>query len=248
MNIIKGIKERFAARKAANSPLAQSLQRHCREFFYSGGLLSDITEKNKQHHIAELNYAWQATRESENPAAFLRETVAGFMLHYAPLQALALREEERPHVGYGKNPNISATLHMDIAHLSRFVNSLKEMDLDERNEEEWIDTCNALCLIDLFYINGMNYMRQELGDVSDPDWFNPLVESLIVCAENDIRRSAGMPLTVNDSADTFCYGNMMHFVMMREPRPYAKWCYQYPDLYLSGHGDPLAKRPAEDFF
>jgi hypothetical protein len=248
MSIIQGIKDRFAARKFANSELGQALAQHCETFFGDGGLLGEWKQETKQRHVAELYYALDAAKADENPSSFIRETVSGFILHYAPLQALALMEAEKPHVGYGANPFISGALHHDIARLSEFVPSLKELSLDPNlPEAEWIGACNAMCLVDLFYINGMNYMRQEFGDVSNPDWLNPLVEALIVRAENEIREAAGMSLTLSDPLNIACYGNMMHFTMMRERNPFARWCRQYPDLYLAGQGNPTAQRPDEDF-
>ena len=220
-----------------NSVLGKALRAHVNDFFYNGTRLSQFKEGNKRHLIDDMYQKLVDGQQSENPVMMLRETLADFVVAYSCMMVLALTEEEKTEVNYGRNPYISGMLHRHIDAAAEFVPELKRHKWEsEKSGEDLVNFCNVRTTIYLFYMNAINMALMEIGDKTDPHWYGALVEATLVWQENRIRMEMDMPLTTPDEIAAMAYGSMMDRVVDGETAPFYDWCQAYPDLYLDGRG------------
>lgn len=233
-----GLFDVFKPKKSfENSVLGKALRAHVNDFFYSGTLLSDFKEGNKRALIDDMYQKLVDAQQSENPVMTLRETLADFVTAFSGLMVLALTEEEKAEVDYGKNPYISGTLHRHIDAAAEYVPELKRHKWEsEQSGKDLVSFCNVRTTIYLFYMNAINMALIEIGDKTEPHWYRPLVEAALVWQENQIRMAMEMPLTTPDEIDALAYGSFMDRIVDGEPAPFYDWCLAYPALYLDGRG------------
>jgi hypothetical protein len=87
-----------------------------------------------------------------------------------------------------------------------------------------------------YFLNAFNIARSHLGDVTEPDWFRPLIEAQMVYEENRLRDELGLPLTVSDMIEALAYSTMFNLILNGEVNPFYAWCKTWPDKYLAGRG------------
>ena len=65
---------------------------------------------------------------------------------------------------------------------------------------------NRRAALALFYANGFNMARRQIGD-TDPakDWFKPFVEAMFVWKKNTYRQELGLPRMLKSDIDALAY-------------------------------------------
>lgn len=237
MGLFDSVRDFFEMRQFMKTPLAQALRAHTQEYFYGKTVLTHFSEDTKEKLIAGMTSQMGAAFQSPNPALAIREGLVSFTIQYAQVQVLCLTEEEKADAFYAANPYISGELHHRIDDAAEHVEELARYKWEsEATGQDLIDFCNERCAIYLYYMNGFNIARRDLGDKTDPDWFRPLVEAQLVYEENTIRDKMGLPLTVRDMIEALAYSAMFNKAADGAVNPFYEWCSAFPDKYLAGRG------------
>lgn len=239
MGLFVTAKAYWAGYKFKRSTLGQALALHTQDFFYNGTALAHFSQANKDKLIADLYAKVVAIGGSEDPAAACRELLAEYVLHFAGLATLCLKEAEKADQFYAANPYISGTIWH---HIERAVENNEEMaqvkwanpDFDAADLVAYANTRSALML---YYANGLNMVRMELGD-RDPqkDWFRPFVEAMMVVQEDRQREKLGLEPLCPGEVRSLPYSLFLNFVVNGVPHPFFHWVRQWPDRYLAGEG------------
>lgn len=187
MGLFDTAKAYWAGQKFKRSPLGQALALHTQDFFYKGIALSHFSQANKDKLIGDFYAKLVAIGQSDNAAMACRELLAEYVLAFAGLATLCLKEAEKADQFYASNPYISGTIWR---HIERAVENNEEMaqvkwanpEFDAADLVAYANTRSALML---YYANGLNMVRMEIGD-RDPqkDWFRPFVEAMMVVEED----------------------------------------------------------------
>lgn len=248
MGILDTAKGYLAARKFKQSTLGQALALHTQEYFYKGIALSHFSQANKDELIADFYAKIVAIGQAPNPVVACREMLAEYVLHFAGLATLCLKENEKADQFYAANPYISGTIWH---HIERAVENNEEMaqakwanpDFDAADLVAYANTRSALML---YYANGLNMVRMELGD-RDPqkDWFRPFVEACMVVEEDRQREKLGLEPLCPGVVRSLPYSLFLNFVVDGVQHPFFHWVQQWPDRYLAGEG-PLNAGAGDD--
>lgn len=248
MGILDTAKGYLAARKFKQSALGQALALHTQEYFYKGIALSHFSQASKDNLVADFYGKIIAIGQAPNPVMACREMLTEHVLHFAGLATLCLKENEKADQFYAANPYISGTIWH---HIERAVENNQEMaqakwanpDLDAADLVAYANTRSALML---YYVNGLNMVRMELGD-RDPqkDWFRPFVEACMVVEEDRQRDKLGLEPLCPGVIRSLPYSLFLNFVVDGIQHPFFHWVQQWPDHYLAGEG-PLNAGAGDD--
>lgn len=229
--------ERVAEWNFRRTPLAQALREHVQEFFYRGRLLSWFSEDNRQRLINEFLQKASAIYRAADPIAAGRETLVEYVLFFSPLMAVALTEAEKAdHPMFSGQPAISGELHHHIRQAAEHIDELGKMlfDQPDATDDELVSYMNTRSAVGLFFANGMNMIRIELGDRGE--WYRPLLEATMVADEDRLRDALGLPRLLEGSFDALAYGNFFEYVL-GQADPFYAWKKDWPRLLLYGRGD-----------
>lgn len=224
--------------KWKRSPLGQALSMHTRDYFYSQTALSSLSQQGKDKLISDFYSKVFGLAQSSNSALELRTLLAEYVLLFAQLQVLCLTEEEKAQAFYKDNPYISGELWRQIEALCEDVDELAcfRWETPDVTKEDLISFANARCALYLYYANGLNMVRLEIGDKADKDWFRPFVEAMLVWHESSIREKHGLPQLVPGVVGGLTYSAFMNYVVDGLPNPFFEWVKNFPDHYLAGEG------------
>lgn len=123
MGILDTAKGYLAARKFKQSTLGQALALHTQEYFYEDIALSHFSQVNKDKLIADFYAKIVAIGQAPNHVVACREMLAEYVLHFAGLATLCLKENEKADQFYAANPYISGTIWH---HIERAVENMKK--------------------------------------------------------------------------------------------------------------------------
>jgi len=239
MGLLQVIKEYWALQKFKKSPLGEALRQHTQEFFYGDTVLVHFSDANKQKLIGDFTQKLAEIYDSPNWQATMRRSLTEFVLAYASLEVLCLKESERSHIHYGKNPYISGTLYHRISDAVAHTDELGRFVFETGGEQvpgDLISFCNTRCALYLYYMNGINLVRISNGD--EVDWYKPFVEAMMVWAEGNIRHKLDMPQLIEGYSGLghLCYFSFMNFVLDGSSNPFFEWSKSNSDLPLYGRG------------
>ena len=215
-----------ALKEFADSELGEQLTLLTRQYFYSGQILSKISEKSKTKIIQRLYHEILDLPNNENPFLKLRELLVGYAFAFAQLQVLCLKEDEKTEVYYGDSEFISGELYHHIQKCAERVDELKELKWKDStiSDEELMDYCNGRCSILLFYLNGLNCVRKEFDDFdSEKDWFRPFIQAMLIWQEDTFRRDIGIDPLLADSMEGLKYSTFANLVQNGFKNPYYEW-------------------------
>lgn len=239
MGILNTAKAHFANQKFQRSPLGQAIREHTRRYFYAGNTLAGLEEATKRQTIDSF---WQQLVEcqaADNPALALREKLTSYTLSAAGLMILALTEDEKAVMEYGKSPYISGTLHHHVKEAVPFNDDLKAcvFQLGEKSTEELVGIANSRGAMHLYFANGFNMARIAIGDTRPPkDWYQPLMEAMLVWKEDVYREKLGLPRLTPAQLHAIPYSRYVDLVVLGESNPFQSWVETFPNLYLAGEG------------
>lgn len=206
--------------------LGKTLDMHTKEYFDKYPRLSDLSADSKASIIGNFYANVFESLESENCVNSLREKMASYIVSFSDLQVLCLTEDEMRDSDYADCPFISGELYHHISDASDHLAELKELkwkygDIDDR---ELISFCNSRCVVLLYYINGLNYVRCESGDFdSTKDWLKPFMKSMLIVSEDNIRSKIGLKSLLNDSLDNLKHSSFLNIVLNGSRNPYFEW-------------------------
>lgn len=229
---LQKLRSLFSTTQITPAVLDQALKEHAQEYFYSETILSHLSEETKRKQIAGLEAHLRDAFSAPNPLVKVRENICGYAFQYAEVQVVCLTEAERAQAFYSSNPSISASLYRRISSAAPHITDLQDM-VGTAEDEELISAANLRSAIYLFYLNAFNMVRIYLDDVTEPDWFYPLIEAELVRAENRVRKAMGLPLTVLEANDALVYSSISNMVENGSDNPYLAWRERWPDYYLS---------------
>lgn len=240
MGLFSGIRGYFEQRAFRQTPLAQALEGHTQEYLYGRSVMSGFSDEAKERFTVEMTQQLAAAFQSPDPVAAVREQLVSYAINYAQLQVLCLTEEEKTVSFYSANPYISGELWRHIDEGAEFVDELAEYRWSTEAEDiDLLDICNVRAAVSQYFLNAFNIARSHLEDVTEPDWFRPLVEAQLVYEESRIRHDLGLPLTVKDLTEALAYSTMWNMVVNGAANPFYEWCKTWPDKYLAGRGPML---------
>ena len=246
-DMLKFIREQVELWKFQRTPLAQAIRQHTQEYFHGGSALTSFTQENKEKLVADFCQRVSLIYQSENPVLACRELLAEYMLLFAQLQVHCLKENEKAEMFYGENPYISGQLWRHIQESSDHHEELARYKWEdpELSPEDLVGIANTRCALYLYYVNGMNIVRNALGDESkDKDWFRPFVEAMLVNEEDHLRRKLDLPELVPGHLGALRYSVFLNYVVDGEQHPFFTWCREFPDSYLAGEGPTPKLRSA----
>jgi hypothetical protein len=239
--MLKFIKERVELWKFQRTPLAQAIQHHT-QTYWSLPSLASVDPKTKEKLISEFCQRLGLIYASPNPVMACRETLAECTLLFTQLQIHCLTESEKADNFYSANPYISGQIWRHVRQSSDHHDDMARWKFEdpEMTDEELIATANTRCALLLYYANGVNIVRRELGDFSEEkDWFRPFVEACLVNEEHLLREKIGLPALVPDKMlGSLVYAGFLNYVLNGEQNPFFAWTRDFPDAYLAGEGPP----------
>lgn len=240
MGLLKAAKAKIEAWQFRRSPLGRALRDHAATYFYSGEVLSWMTEENRQRFVDDFMMQLMEIRNAPNSALALRGALAGYVGQFAGLAVLGLTEPEKAVQSYAGSPYISGQLfrHIEQAapHNEAFAKFIREQG-GAVSAEDLVGFANTRSSIALFYANGLNMVRTTLGDTEPPnDWFQPFIEAMMVWEEGKYRERIGLPQLVTGAVGTIPYSLFRNYVEEGALRPFQTWTTNWPDHYLAGKG------------
>lgn len=248
MGLLDTAKAYWAGHKFKRSTLGQALAMHTRDFFHKGHALSHFSQENKDRLIQDFYSKVVALGASENPVMACREMLAEYVLAFTGLSVLCLKEDEKQNQFYADNPYITGTIWH---HIERAVENNEEMAQTkwanpDFTAEDLVAYANTRSALMLYYVNGLNMVRMELGD-RDPqkDWFKPFVEAMMVVEEDRQREKLGLEQLCPGVVRSLPYQLMLNFVVDGVRQPFYEWVKTWPDRYLAGEG-PLHVAPGDN--
>jgi len=249
MGLLDSAKALLAARKFKQSTLGRALALHTDEHFYKGSALSDFSQANKDRLIGDFYGKIVSIGQADNAVMACRELLCEYVLSFAGLAVLCLKEEEKAAQVYASNPYISGTLWRHIEYAVAHNDEMAKLKWahPESNAEELVAYANARSALMLYYANGLNMVRIELGD-TDPqkDWYRPFVEATMVVDEDRQREKLGLVRLCPGSVGSLPYNLFLEFVINGSQNPFYEWTKAWPDRYLGGEGPQNPKGSSED--
>lgn len=239
MGLFDDLKARGAVRKFEKTTLGKALAEHTKAYFYSGEVLSSISQERKQQLVEDLYAKVMDVLASPDGRSKLRNFLAEYLLMFAQLQVLCLTEGEKAEAFYAANPLISGELHRHIVEAAKHHKELAELAWQHENmsAEELIAFANKRSALMLYYLNGLNMVRIETGDRGAPkDWFLPFVEAMLVWEEDCLRERLLLPRLTSEPLHALAYSTYLNMVVDGEANPFFAWTQHHPDQYLHGVG------------
>jgi hypothetical protein len=233
------IKERVALWKFQRTPLAQAIRHHTQTYFHGDTVLKSFKQENKEKLVADFCQRISLIYQTNDPALACREALAEYTLLFAQLQVHCLKEGEKAKHFFSENPYISGQLWRHIRASSDHHEELARYKWENPDlaDEELVGIANTRCALYLYYANGMNIVRMDLGDRSEgKDWFRPFVEAMLVNEEHQLREKLGLPALVPGNLGSLTYAVFLNYVINGEQHPFFSWCRDFPDNYLAGEG------------
>lgn len=233
--LFKNAGQASAGRFSRDRVLNEALHHHTKTYFYSGQALAALSDEAKLALIADLR-ARIATIESSNDSrSLIRQHLSDFVLLYAGVAALALTEDERPLMEFGRNPFITGELHRHIRDAAANHGELAPLLSQGASNEELMSFANKRAAVALYFANAFNMVRIQNGDVTQPDWYRPFVEAMLVWEEDDMRDRLAMPRLVRGEVYGLAYYSFLEIVLSGEPDPLNAWQNRWSELPLGSH-------------
>ena len=220
--------------------LDEALQEHTAAYFYSGQALSSFSPEARRNIIDDLRRRISDIYASSSGKEDLRRLIAEYVLLYAGLCVLALTEDEKVVMEYGRNPYITGQLHHHIRHAADLHDEMRPLLEREPSDQELVAFANTRAAVMLYYANALNMVRIHRRDTAPTgDWYRPFVEAMLVWEEDNARERLGLPRVVPGELHGLPYYGFLEVVLAGENDPVGHWKQKFPQLHLAGHIAPL---------
>ena len=172
-------------------------------------ILRGHSEEFKSNLKQEMHESVSKILGAEKPLFKCREILAEYVCGYAEWMVLGLKPEERPHLQ--KQPGVklsyvSGELHRNIRYCSLYNSDLARVIHENKDvaDDVLVGWANARSMAFLYLMRCINLVR--VVDVKDfnaspgdeRDWFQPFVQSMLICKEDDYRNKIGLPTLLPD--------------------------------------------------
>jgi hypothetical protein len=224
-------KQLKAERDFQQSPLGVRLTKHTQQYF-STPRLSNFTEQKKLEMIGDFSTQIITILNSDNPVLALREKLADYVCCYSDFQVLCLTEEEKAEASYSTSPYISGELYRCIDKAVPFNDELRHLvwKYADISNSTLISFCNTSCVVNLYYMNGLHYVRLSLNDYDDiKDWGAQFTKSMLICSEDTYRNKMGLPSLSSNSLNGMVHGSFMSMVLNGHHNPLYEWEKKWPN-------------------
>lgn len=220
--------------------LEEALQEHTAKYFSSGQALSRFPPEARSAIIEDLRGRISAISASPQGKAELRTLLAEYVLLFAGLCVLALTEEEKAVMEYGRNPYITGQVHRHIRRAAELHDEMRSQLERGSSDEELIAFANTRAAVMLYYANALNMVRIRRGDARpENDWYKPFVEAMLVWEEDSMRERLGLQRVVPGELHGLPYYGFLEIVLAGEEDPMSRWTGKFPQLPLAGRRGPL---------
>ena len=219
-------KEKKAIREWQKSTLGQVLALHTDEYFNKNPRLSSFSEESKNNIITDFYQQIFNFSKAENPFLAMRESLASYVIGYAGYQVLCLTEEEKAEAFYSDCPFISGELYRHIDKVVEHNDELGELKWKhpDISNDDLVSFCNTRCVLHLYYLNGVNYVRGEFDDIDkEKDWLHPFIKSMLIWEGDQVRGKIDLPSLLPDSLDAFKHSTFMNLVTNGQKNPFYEW-------------------------
>lgn len=208
--------------------LRWTINEHVQDCLYrpDGKLLSGHTEEFKQYLIDSLEQMIQEIFSAESPVLEFRKIFSSLSLELAAYNVLALTEEEKEVMDdLVKVPWISGELHYKLPALSEHFEELKRIRFENNIlDDDLHDFCYAQGGKLMFYCNGLNYLRYDLGDTfENRDWVRPLLVANMIWWENYFRSCLNMEDQGLNMALGTTYCKFSEYVFLGAENPFYEF-------------------------
>lgn len=230
------LRDQVALWKLKRTPLAKAIRAHTQDYFHDRSVLTGFSEQAKERLVADFCKQVSLVLGSANPIQACREALANYTLLFTQLQVHCLKPAEKEVQFYRGNPYISAELWPHIRQTSDNHDELAryKWETPDLTDDDLIHMANTRCALFLYYANGLNMVRIELGDSSlEKDWFRPFVEACLVNEEHQLREKIGLPALLPDPVDALIYASFLNFVLNGHQHPFFEWARAFPEAYSS---------------
>ena len=141
---------------------------HTAEYFKKNPRLSSFSVEGKKRVVEDFYQQIFNFAQAKNPFLAMRESFASYLIGFAGYQVLCLTEEDKAAAFYSDCPHISGQIYKHIHKAIEHNDELGELKWKhpDISNEELISFCNTRCVLHLYYINGINYVRAEFDDSS----------------------------------------------------------------------------------
>lgn len=218
-----------ALRRFKNSTIGQMLAHHTESHFKLPRMQA-LSEETRQTLVSGFYQGLVEIAQADEPFLELRKRIAGTAFELAALQVWCLTEDEKPHTDWAEVPYVSGALHRRIVEAAPHVAELCDVVAEHPNAtaEELVDWCNSRTLVQIYFLNGLNYVRHEFDDMRDPDWFRPMITSQMISHEDAAREKLGLPSLLASPVDALVHSTFAVLVEQGEHDPLAKWEEMFP--------------------
>ena len=223
---LKKRKEKSVTREWQQSVLGQTLAIHTDEYFNKNLRLSSFSEEGKHKIIADFYQQILNFSQSANPFLAMRESLASYVMGYVGYQVLCLTEEEKAEEFYADCPYISGVLYKHVDKVMEHNDELGELKwkYSDITNDDLVSFCNTRCVLHLYYLNGINYVRTEFDDIDpEKDWLRPFIKSMLIWEEDRVRGKIGLPSLLPDSLDALKHSTFMNMVTNGYRNPFYEW-------------------------
>ncbi len=219
-------KEMKALREWEKSALGRALVMHTAEYFKKNPRLSSFSVEGKKRVVEDFYQQIFNFAQAKNPFLAMRESLASYVIGFAGYQVLCLTEEDKAAAFYSDCPHISGQIYKHIHKAIEHNDELGELKWKhpDISNEELISFCNTRCVLHLYYINGINYVRAEFDDIDkEKDWLRPFIKSMLIWEEHQIREKIGLPSLLPDSLAALKHSTFLNLVTAGHKNPFYEW-------------------------
>jgi hypothetical protein len=236
--IIQRHREQKALTQWKKSALGIAISKHINEYFTNFPRLANFSDKSKEEIVLDFYKLVMGFYNAPNPILAMRINLSSYVYEYAGYAVLSLTEKELEN---NANNNIysssfiSGQLHLHIRKLSEHIDELKELIWKDPDitDSELIEFCNIRRLLLLFYVNGINLVRCDLGDFDEEkDWFQPFIKSMLIWRESTFREEANLPAQLKEKLDGLKYSSFLNMVENGHKNPFFEWQKEWPELNI----------------
>ncbi len=241
--MIKNLIEKYKSRKAniewQRSTLGRTLAAHSEIYFKDKALLADTSDELKNKIIEDFYQQVFSLSHAENPFLEMRKLLAVYASETAIYQVLCLNENDKTETFYADCPYISGELYKHIQQYTKHNDELDKLKWENNDIEdgELIDYCRAKCVLNSFYLNGINYVRDDFDDSNEEkDWLRPFMRSMMISEEDKFRQKLDLPSLLLNPIDSLMHGRFFEIVGSGHKNPYYEWEKSWNESGISRDG------------
>lgn len=208
-----------------DSDRKHALENLTKSTFADGSVLSNFLEDQRETLVAKLYSFVDDVRGSKNSFLKCRAELGSVAIAFAGLKVLCLQPGEHIGAVLYASPFISGELRQCIGACAKYNQELEDYVCCNAtvSEEEMITFATVRPAIYLYYMTGLNAVRRELESVTQFDWFQPFIRSMMIRQEDTYGRKIGLPVLLPPNIGALMHSTFFQAVVGGEEDPLAAW-------------------------